>query len=145
MEQRNMKPHHKDTIRNIQKVRNNIGQRTQFLSNKLQGKKNIEIEREAIYLKILQEIYNPTGMYGPYTAPALNIQFVKKFFSLLNRKILTLSIWWHKEISVTFSSCDNGILFFALLFNSHLLGKHTKEKTNDLGIENKANKQKRNV
>ena len=32
--------------------------------------------------------------------------------------------------------------YFALLFNSHLLGKHTKEKTNDLGIKNKANKQK---
>lgn len=56
-----MKPHHEDTIRNIQKVRNNIGQRTQFLSNKLQGKKHIEIEREAIYLKNFTEMYNQLG------------------------------------------------------------------------------------
>ena len=73
-----------------------------FLSNKLQGEKKIEIEREATDVKILQEMYNPTGMYGPYTAYALNIQFVKKIFSLWNRKILTLSIWWYKEISVLF-------------------------------------------
>lgn len=40
-------------------------------------------------------MYNPTGMYGPYTAPALNIQFAKNiFFSLkqenLNTKYLMI-------------------------------------------------------
>lgn len=73
-------------------------------------------------------MYNPTGMYGPYTAPALYIQFVKNIFFSLKQENLNTKYLIIKEISVTFSTCDNGILFFALLFNSYLLGKHTKEK-----------------